>query len=62
VPARRAIAPSVNKLGVHLLLADGRSHWHTSLWREHMQTAAAIMGNNGLVTQLVRLDDLEPAR
>jgi hypothetical protein len=52
----------VNKLGVHVLLADGRSHWPTSLWREHMQTAAAIMGNNGLVTQLVRLDDLEPAR
>ena len=54
-------APAVNKLGVHLLLDDGRSHWPTSLWREHMQTASSIISPNGTVTQLVRLDDLDPA-
>ena len=50
---RRPIAPSPNKLGIHLLLDDGRSHWPTFLWRNHLQTA-------GYITQLVRLDDLDP--
>jgi hypothetical protein len=50
----------VNKLGVHLLLDDGRSHWPTSLWREHMAYASQLIGEGGYVTQLVRLDDLDP--
>jgi hypothetical protein len=47
---------------VYLLLDDGRSPWPTFLWREHMQTAVNIIGDNGYVTQLVRLDDLDPAK
>lgn len=48
-----------NKLGMHLLLEDGRNHWPTSLWAEHMQYARQIAGEWGYVTQLIALDDLD---
>ncbi len=47
-------------MGVHLLLNDGRSHWPTALWPEHMAYASQLIGAGGYVTQLVRLDDLDP--
>ncbi|MFZ0543912.1 MAG: hypothetical protein WAM60_00645 [Candidatus Promineifilaceae bacterium] len=59
-PARRAITPPVNKLGVHLLLDDGRSQWPTWLWHDHMAYASQLVGQGGFVTELVRLDDLDP--
>ena len=43
-----------------MLLDDGRFHWPTSLWYTHMSYAANIIGTDGYVTQLVRLDDLDP--
>jgi hypothetical protein len=43
-----------------MLLDDGRSHWPTALWREHMAYASQLIGKGGYVTQLVRLDDLDP--
>ena len=43
-----------------MLLDDGRFHWPTSLWYTHMSYAANIIGQDGHVTQLVQLNDLDP--
>lgn len=51
-----------NKLGVHLLLDDGRNVWPQTLWPEHLRYARRAVGAGGYVVQLVRLDDLGPAR
>lgn len=51
-----------NKLGVHLLLDDGRSHWPVSDWETHLEYARQAAGAGGYVTQLVRLDDLDMAK
>jgi len=64
-PGRRAPLPIPqidNKLGVHLLLDDGRNHWLPEIWPEHMRYAAQAVGEWGFVTQLVRADDLDPAK
>ncbi len=53
---------SSNKLGVHLLLADGRHDWPIERWSSHMQYARQAVGEWGFVLELVRLDDLDPAR
>jgi hypothetical protein len=53
---------SANKLGVHLLLSDGRYDWPTDLWPDHMQYARQAVGEGGFVVELVRLDDLDLAR
>jgi len=56
-------APSQsNKLGVHLLLDDGRNAWPTDVWPVHLGYARQAVGEWGYVTQLVRLDDLDLAR
>lgn len=62
VPARRPITPSVNKMGIHLLLADGRHQWPAGQWPEHLQAARTAVGEWGYVTQLVTLDDLDVAK
>ena len=49
----------VPKLGMHLLLEDGRFQWPTSVWQDHMQVLADALPNGGYVTQLVRFDDLD---
>jgi hypothetical protein len=51
-----------NKLGVHLLFDDGRNAWPTGLWPAHLQYARWAVGEWGYVTELVRLDDLDPER
>ncbi len=53
---------SPNKMGVHLLLDDGRNQWPESVWREHLEAARQIVGEWGYVTQLVRYDDLNVER
>jgi hypothetical protein len=50
------------KYGVHLLLNDGVGHWPASVWPEHVAYARQLVGEGGYVVQLVRLDDLDPAR
>lgn len=60
--APRAIAPSANRLGVHLLLDDGRNQWPEAEWPAHMAQARALVGRGGYVVQLVRLDDLDVTR
>lgn len=53
-------APSdFSKLGVHLLLDDGRGSWDVSLWDEHMAVAGEMLPDGGYVVQLVRADDLD---
>ncbi len=54
--------PSTNKLGVHLLLDDGRNTWPVALWPEHLRAARRVIGEWGYVTALVRLDDLDLPR
>lgn len=51
-----------NKMGVHLLLDDGRNVWPVDLWPIHLQYARQGVGEWGYVTQLVRLDDLDSRR
>lgn len=52
----------LNKLGIHLLLDDGRNAWPIDLWPEHLAFARDLVGEWGYVTELVRLDDLDPTR
>lgn len=59
-PAATRLPP--NKLGVHLLLDDGRNAWPADLWPEHLAYARDLVGEWGYATELVRLDDLDPAR
>lgn len=51
-----------NKLGVHLLLDDGRNAWPQDIWSVHLGYARQAVGEWGYVTELVRLDDLDPNR
>ncbi|MAT95674.1 MAG: hypothetical protein CL608_00785 [Anaerolineaceae bacterium] len=51
-----------NKLGVHLLLDDGRFQWPVSEWENHLAYARQAVGAGGYVTELVRLDDLDVAK
>ncbi|MBI5929412.1 MAG: hypothetical protein HY862_08895 [Chloroflexi bacterium] len=53
---------SPNKMGVHLLLDDGRNQWPESVWREHLEATRQVVGEWGYVTELVRLDDLNVGR
>lgn len=62
IPAPTINAYPVNKLGIHLLLDDGRNQWPVEIWPEHMSYARQIAGEWGYVTELVRQDDLDPAR
>jgi hypothetical protein len=61
-PAPAHSAPTPNKLGLHLLLDDGRGVWPVERWPEHLQYARQAVGEWGYVVQLVRGDDLSPAR
>ena len=40
----------------------GAVRGRSKLWESHMQAAAAFSGESGYVTQVVRLDNLEPDR
>lgn len=55
-------AAAQNRLGLHLLLDDGRGIWPVELWPQHLDYARQAVGNGGYVVQLVRSDDLDPAR
>ncbi|MBN1311654.1 MAG: hypothetical protein JXB30_09560 [Anaerolineae bacterium] len=57
-----AISPPANRLGVHLLLDDGRQSWPVEVWPEHLRYARQAVGEWGYVTELVRLDDLAPEK
>ena len=63
VPTMTAVAqPIENKLGIHLLLDDGRNQWPQALWPLHLRFARQAVGEGGYVTELVRMDDLEISR
>jgi hypothetical protein len=51
-----------NKLGVHLMLDDGRNTWDVPIWDEHLAAAAEIAGAGGIAVQVIRTDDLDPER
>ncbi|MBN1429139.1 MAG: hypothetical protein JXB07_12255 [Anaerolineae bacterium] len=57
-----APSPPANRLGVHLLLDDGRHSWPVEVWPEHLHYARQVAGEWGYVTELVRSDDLDPVR
>lgn len=54
-----APAPDFNKLGIHLLLDDGRGSWDVDLWDEHMAVAGDMLPSDGYVVQLIRADELD---
>ncbi|MGJ3239461.1 MAG: hypothetical protein ACFE0Q_12195 [Anaerolineae bacterium] len=55
-----APAPLVNdKLGVHLLLDDGRNRWDNALWADHLAYAGQISSEGGIAVQVIRSDDLD---
>lgn len=56
---RRSITIPTNKLGIHLLLDDGRNHWPVELWPEHLDAARQAVGEWGFVVQLIRQDDFD---
>ncbi len=49
------------KLGVHLMLDDGRKQWPVERWAGHMGYAGLVVPN-GYAVQLVRSDDLQPEK
>lgn len=54
-----ALFPSelnTGKMGVHLMLDDGRNVWDRSVWRDHLAHAAQV---GDYVTQLVRSSNLD---
>ena len=51
--------PDFSKLGIHLLLDDGRGSWNIDLWDNHMAYAGDMLPDGGFVVQLVRGDDLD---
>lgn len=55
-------APDYGKVGVHLLLDDGRQMWDDSLWDDHMAYAAQIVPPGGFVVQVVRADDVDAGK
>jgi len=59
---RLPIETPKNKLGVHLLLDDGLGAWPVEVWPEHLDYARQAVGEWGFALQLVRLDDLDPAK
>lgn len=54
--------PDFSKLGIHLLLDDGRGSWDVNLWDEHIAKARDMLPDDGYVLQLVRADDLDTAK
>jgi hypothetical protein len=54
--------PSANKMGIHLLLDDGRTAWPIERWPAHMHYARQLVGEWGYITQLVRSEDLDIRR
>lgn len=54
--------PPANRLGIHLLLDDGRNHWLPEVWAEHLRYAREAVGEWGYVVQLIRSDDLDVAK
>lgn len=55
----QAPQPDFSKLGIHLLLDDGRGSWDVGLWDEHIGYAGDMLPEGGFVVQLVRADDLD---
>jgi hypothetical protein len=51
--------PNTNKMGIHLLLDDGRTQFDPAVWESHFQYASQL---GSYVTQLIRLDDLDPVK
>lgn len=63
VPLMPTVTPALpNKMGVHLLLDDGRNEWPVEDWPIHLDYARQAVGEWGYVTELVRLDDLDSSR
>lgn len=62
LPRPTATALPPNKVGIHLLLGDGRNAWPVKIWPNHVDYARELVGEWGYVTELVRLDILFPAR
>jgi len=62
LPQPTASPSPPNKVGIHLLLDDGRNMWPETIWSQHLSHARDLVGEWGYVTELVRLDDLDPAR
>lgn len=58
--AWRLAAPApieYNRLGIHLLLDDGRQIWDQALWPQHLDAAQELLGA-GYVIQVLSLDTL----
>lgn len=62
IPTPTATPARPNKWGIHLLLDDGRTVWPMSIWPLHVRYARDLAGDGGYVTELIRSDDLDPAR
>lgn len=52
----------IGKVGIHLLLDDGRNNWPIDIWDEHMAYAGEIASPKGIAVQVIRYDDLDSER
>lgn len=52
----------LSKLGVHLLLDDGRHVWPNEVWPAHLDAARRVVGTRGFVVELIRADDLDTVK
>lgn len=60
--APTAVPEAAGRLGVHLLLDDGRNRWTITRWGDHLPYAREVAGEWGYVVQLIQLDDLDAAK
>lgn len=51
--------PNTGKMGIHLMLDDGRTQFDPAVWDSHLQYASQV---GGYVTEIIRLDDLDSAK
>ena len=51
-----------NKLGVQLMLDDGRNQWAVDVWDEHLAAADVLASTGGIAVQVIRANDLNPER
>jgi len=51
-----------SKLGIHLLLDDGRNDWPVAIWPQHVQRAGQISSDGGIAVQVVHAGDYDPQR
>jgi hypothetical protein len=54
--------PDYSKIGIHVMLDDGRNRWDPALWEAHLAYAAQVTAPGAMIVQVIRADDLDAER